>query len=263
MQVTVVTRALALSAQALKSIYSYSFEVVAPCAAESDSESCPSPILSRGQSSTAAHTVNHHDPAATQAGALLQRASEDARTASKGKGPAQEELACDGAATPGNAGTCEADARPSAQDSARVEELGHSQERMSLVGSQRGASAGALREGRGAAKRKVPEKSEGGVCRGNKRERDKARERDKVREGRERERGRMLFEEVDRLTAHAGGGAPVRGKASRKVGGASIKDTSTSTSTHTHTNTHTNTNEVRRLEKSVLRWIPIMPCASP
>ena len=216
MHVTVVTRALALSAQALKSIYSYSFEVVAPCAAESDSESCPSPILSRGQSSTAAHTVNHHDPAATQAGALLQRASEDARTASKGKGPAQEELACDGAATPGNAGTCEAYARPSAQDSARVEELGHSQERMSLVGSQRGASAEALREGRGAAKRKVPEKSEGGVCRGNKRERDKARERDKVREERERERDRMLFEEVDRLTAHAGGGAPVRGTAFSK-----------------------------------------------
>ena len=85
MQVTVVTRALALSAQALKSIYSYSFEVVAPCAAESDSESCPSPILSRGQSSTVARTVNHHDPAATQAGVLLQRASEETRTASKGK----------------------------------------------------------------------------------------------------------------------------------------------------------------------------------
>ena len=55
--------------KALKSIYSYSFEIMAPCTAESDSESCPSPIFSRGHSkaSAAEQTVNYSTTPASRA----------------------------------------------------------------------------------------------------------------------------------------------------------------------------------------------------
>jgi hypothetical protein len=104
--------------KALKSIYSYSFEIMAPCTAESDSESCPSPILSRGHSkaSAAEQTVNYSTAPASRAapsrdsdpqraaGAQESRLSiADSGAGARGGDSAPESAAADeGAAEPEN-----------------------------------------------------------------------------------------------------------------------------------------------------------------
>ncbi len=237
--------------KALKSIYSYSFEIIAPCTAESDSESCPSPILSRGHSkaSAAEQTVNYSTTPASRAapsrdsdaqrgaGAQESRPSiADSGAGAQGGDSAPESAAADeGAAEPENErwsgerwsgerwsgkrdgveektckgadlvlgpghrrlcvahqeherdGTGEKDgasehSRPNAHGDAGEKGLGRGGEGKELKGHQGATGGGEARGGGGrrgekdtdnrGAKRKMAERCEAGVKRGDRKERD-------------------------------------------------------------------------------------------
>ena len=222
--------------KALKSIYSYSFEIMAPCTAESDSESCPSPILSRGHSkaSAAEQTVNYSSTPASRAapsrdsdpqrgaGAQESRLSiADSGAGARGGDSAPESAAADeGAAEPENEkdgvgektgwgadlvlgdlvlgpgrrrlcvaeqeherdGMGEKDgpsehSRPNAHGDAGEKGLGRGAEGKELKGHQgvtgQGGGAGGTHPDNRGVKRKMVERCEAGVKRGDRKERDK------------------------------------------------------------------------------------------